>query len=307
MAASSLEMASNQNVMRLFIKMALGDILDNRILSAVTILTIAFSSLIVSAFALFIMNTNALIEDSWKKSLRVMVYLKPSTPPSALKSVETQIKAMNGIEKIIFIPRAEALQQLKSQLERHASLLDRLDRNPLPDAFEIHLVADERNLKHIETLTYKLERLVAVDEVAYGQKWLDRFSQVIKLFSLAGYSLGGMFLMAAIFFVANTIRLVIYSRRDEIEILWLVGALPSFIKAPLYIQGLIQGFIGGVLGLGGLWVAFMAISVQIQQGLGTGLFEIQFLPVCAYIGMLLASMFVGWLGCFLSLKQFLKL
>ena len=305
MAASSRKMELNLKTMGLFIKKALRDILDNRFLNTVTILTIAFSILIVSSFSLFIMNTNALLE-SWKKTVRVMIYLKPSTAPKAFKSIETKIKALDGIEKVIFIPRAHALKQLKSQMQRHASLLDRLERNPLPDAFEVRMVADDRSLENVEKLARNLERLVAVDEVEYGQKWLGRFSQVIKLFSLVGYILGGMFLMAAIFFVANTVRLVIYSRRDEIEIMRLVGAESRFIKAPLYIQGLIQGFFGGVLGLAGLLAAYLAVSAQVQQGFGAGAFELRFLPVSAYAGIILASMLVGWLGCFLSLKQFLK-
>ena len=291
--------------MRLYIKKALSDIIDNRFLNTVTILTIAFSILIVSSFSLFILNTNALLK-SWKKTVRVMVYLKTSTAPKAFKSIEANIKAMEGIEKVVFIPRAQALKQLKTQMERHASRIGRLDRNPLADAFEGRMVADERNRADVEKLARKLERLVAVDEVEYGQKWLGRFSQVIKLFSLAGYILGGMFLMAALFFVANTVRLVIYSRRDEIEIMRLVGAESRFIKAPFYIQGLIQGFLGGVLGLACLLAVYLAVSAQVQQGLGVGAFEIRFLPVAAYAGIVLASMFVGWLGCFLSLKQFLK-
>ncbi len=140
----------------------------------------------------------------------------------------------------------------------------------------------------------------------YGQKWLGRFSQIIKLFSLAGYVLGGMFLMAAIFFVANTVRLVIYSRRDEIEVMRLVGAEPGFIKGPFYMQGLIQGFLGGVLGLAGLFAVYFAISTQVQQGFGTGVFEVRFLPVSVYAGIIVGSILVGWLGCYLSLKQFLK-
>ena len=291
--------------MRVFIKKAIGDILDNRFLNTVTILTIAFSILIVSAFSLFVMNTNTLLE-SWKKGIRVMVYLKPSTAPAEFMSIEARIKSMAGIEDVVFIPRAEALKQLKIQMQRQSSLLDRLERNPLPDAFEIRMIADSRNLENIEKLARKLERLVAVEEVEYGQKWLGRFSQMIKLFSLAGYVLGGMLLMAAIFFVANTVRLVIYSRRDEIEVMRLVGAEPGFIKAPFYIQGLIQGFLGGVLGLAGLFAAYLAVSFQVHQGFGTGAFEIRFLSVSAYAGIILASMLVGWLGCYLSLKQFLK-
>ncbi len=291
--------------MRIYIIKAIKDILDNRFLNTVTILTIAFSILIVSAFSLFALNTNALLE-SWKKGIRVMAYLKPSTAPADFASIEARIKSMGGIEAVVFIPRAEALQQLKTQMQRQSSLLDRLAQNPLPDAFEIRMQADSRNLENIEKLARQLERLVAVEEVEYGQKWLGRFSQIIRLFSLAGYVLGGMFLMAAVFFVANTARLVIYSRRDEIEVMQLVGAESGFIKGPFYIQGLIQGFLGGVLGLAGLFAAYLLVSAQVQQGFGSGTFEIQFLPVSAYAGIIFASILVGWLGCYLSLKQFLK-
>ena len=291
--------------MRLYIRKALSDIFDNRFLNTVTILTIAFSILIVSAFSLFIMNTNTLLE-TWKNSIRVMVYLKPSTDPTTFKSLEGKIRTMGGIESIAFVPRTEALRQLKAQMQRHASLLDRLERNPLPDAFEIRVAAASRDLENVEQLARQLERLVAVEEVEYGQKWLGRFSQMIKLFSLAGYLLGGMFLMAAIFFVGNTVRLVIYSRRDEIEIMRMVGAEPGFIKAPFYIQGLIQGLLGGILGLVGLLAAYFAVAAQVQQGFGMGVFHIQFLPLPAYGGIILASMLVGWLGCFLSLKQYLE-
>jgi len=291
--------------MQLYIRKALTDIFANRFLNTVTILTIAFSILIVSSFSLFLMNTNMLLE-SWKNSIRVMVYLKPSTDPKTFKTLEAKIRTMDGVESIAFIPQAEALRQLKAQMQRHASLLDRLERNPLPDAFEIRMAAEKRDLANVETLARRLERLVAVEEVEYGQKWLGRFSQMIKLFSLAGYLLGGMFLMAAIFFVGNTVRLVIYSRRDEIEIMRLVGAESGFIKAPFYIQGLIQGLLGGVLGLLGLQVAYYAISAQVQQGFGTGVLHIQFLSLPTYGGIILASMLVGWLGCFLSLKQYLK-
>ncbi len=290
--------------MRVYIKKAIGDIFDNRFLNTVTILTIAFSILIVSAFSLFLMNTNTLLE-SWRKGVRVMVYLKPTTAPSEFTSLKTRIEAVEGVAAVVFIPRAQALKQLKTQMQRQASLLDRLEQNPLPDAFEIRMVGDD-NLDNIEKLARKLERLVAVEEVEYGQKWLGRFSQMIRLFSLAGYILGGMFLMAAIFFVANTVRLVIYSRRDEIEVMRLVGAEAGFIKMPFYVQGLIQGFLGGVLGLAGLFAAYLAVSSQVEQGFGTGAFEVQFLSTAAYAGIILASMFVGWLGCYVSLKQFLN-
>jgi cell division transport system permease protein len=123
---------------------------------------------------------------------------------------------------------------------------------------------------------------------------------------LAGYALGALFLMATIFFVANTIRLVLYSRREEVEIMRLVGAADGFIKMPFYIEGLIQGALGGIIGLAALFVIFLLISANVQQDFSADLFHIRFLPPSIFVAVIFSSMFVGWLGCYLSLKQYLK-
>jgi cell division transport system permease protein len=129
---------------------------------------------------------------------------------------------------------------------------------------------------------------------------------IINLFRLTGYAMGGLFFLAAVFIVANTIRLVLYSRREEVEIMRLVGATDGFIKAPFYIEGLVQGALGGMIGLAVLFVIFLLVSLNVEQGLTAGLFTIRFLSPGASCGILVCSMFVGWLGCYLSLKQFLR-
>ena len=134
----------------------------------------------------------------------------------------------------------------------------------------------------------------------------SRFMSIINLFRLTGYAMGGLFFLAAVFIVANTIRLVLYSRREEVEIMRLVGATDGFIKAPFYIEGLIQGVLGGMIGLTVLFVIFILVSLNVEQGLTAGLFTIRFLSPGAFCGILVCSMFVGWLGCYLSLKQFLR-
>jgi cell division transport system permease protein len=112
--------------------------------------------------------------------------------------------------------------------------------------------------------------------------------------------------MAAVFFVANTIRLVLYSRRDEVEIMRLVGAEDRFIKTPFYIEGIIQGAVGGIIGLGALFIVFTIISSNVSQDITSGMFQIRFLPSLILVAIVISSMIVGWLGCFVSLKQFLK-
>jgi cell division transport system permease protein len=118
--------------------------------------------------------------------------------------------------------------------------------------------------------------------------------------------MGCIFFMATVFIVANTIRLVLYSRREEVEIMRLVGAADRFIKAPFYIEGLIQGALGGFIGLFVLFITFIYVSSRVEQGFSLNLLSIRFLSPGIIFLIILCSMFVGWLGCFLSLKQFFK-
>ncbi len=288
-----------------YYKRALQDIVDHKFLNAITIMTIAISILIVSAFSLFFVNANEII-NSWKKGIRIMAYLKPGVPEVKIPELKQKIKRINGIQDVRFIPKSKALQLLKKQMKRQSSLFENLKENPLPDAFEIRLIASSQNQDEVEIIATRLESFPQVDEVEYGKRWLGRFTNFFNLFRLTGYAMGGLFFMAAVLIVANTIRLMLYSRREEIEIMRLVGATDRFIKAPFYIQGLIQGAFGGIIGITILFITFMFISSSVDQGFSPGLFTIKFLSPGAFFGIILCSMFVGWIGCYISLKQFLK-
>jgi len=284
---------------------ALKDILDHRYLNAVTMITIGLSILIASAFVLFFVNANDLIT-SWKKGVRIMAYLKPNVDERRLLELKQEIQSLPRVQTFVYIPKDEALNRLKRQMRRQSSLFDNLKENPLPDAFEIRVAPPANNSEDIEALAGKIESLQAIDEVEYGQRWLGQFSNVVNLFRLAGYTLTGLFFMAAVFIVANTSRLILYSRREEIEVMRLVGATDGFIKAPFYIQGILQGALGGLGGLSALLLAFSFVSSNIGYGLTTYISHIRFLSPRMSIAIVLCSMFVGWLGCYLSLKQFLK-
>ncbi|CAB1062060.1 Cell-division-associated, ABC-transporter-like signaling protein FtsX [Olavius sp. associated proteobacterium Delta 1] len=289
----------------LFFKRAIDDIFKNRFLNLVTIITISLSILITSAFILFFINTSEVI-NSWKKGLRIMAYLKPGVNNTELAYLKQAIQSLDNVQNLRFIPKAEALNQLKIQMEHQASLLENLTENPLPDSIEIRMTANVESWQRIASLATQIETLTQVQEVEYGQRWIGRFIHLFNLFRLAGYAMGALFFMAAIFIVANTIRLVIYSRREEVDIMRLVGATDNFIKIPFYFEGLIQGALGAIIGLGMLYLAFFFISSNVEQEFLPGLFRLKFLPPVILGEILLGSMLVGWLGCYISLKQFLK-
>lgn len=291
--------------MILHYKRAIQDILDHKFLNVVTIITIAISILIVSAFALFFVNASDIIS-SWQKGVRIMAYLRPNIPHADIGALQLKIQDFYGVQNVKFISKEEGLQMLKDQMKRQPSLFVDLKENPLPDAFAIRMIPTSKNQEKIEGLTTRLEALPEINDVEYGHKWLARFTNIFNLFKLTGFALGGLFSVAAVFIVANTIRLVLYTRREEVEIMRLVGAADSFIKAPFYIEGIIQGALGGTIGLAVLFVTFLIVSSNVQQSFALDFFTVRFLSIKVYGTIIFCSTCVGWLGCYLSLKQFLK-
>jgi len=288
-----------------YTRRAIKDILENRFLNVVTIITIALSVLIVSAFGLFFLNAQDMF-NAWKKGVRIMVYLAPGTSEAQRLDTRYRLQTIAGIQSISFISKADALELMKARMQRQTSLLDNMRENPLPDAFEVTLVTESNSPEKIEFLAQRIEGLPSVSEVEYGQQWIDRFANFFNLFKLVGYGMGAMFFMATIFIAANTIRLVLYSRREEIHIMRLVGATDNFIKFPFYLEGLIQGLFGGLIGLGMLFSAFSAIGSQFEQTLSAEMVAIRFFSIGTCAAILGGGMITGLLGCFFSLKQFVK-
>ncbi len=291
--------------MKRFYQRAIKDILENRFLTAVSVITIALSIMIAAAFALFFMNAGNVLS-SWQKGIRMMVYLKPDTSEAGRLDTKYKLQSISGVQEARFIPKTEAMEKLRTQMETHSALLENLKENPLPDAFEVYFQPTARNSEALSFLAERITGLATVEEVEYGQQWIQRFTNIINLFRLAGYGIGGLFFMATVFIVANTIRLVLYSRRDEIEIMRLVGATDRFIKIPFYIQGMMQGGAGTLIGLLILFIGYFSLTTHFSQSVSTTLISIRFFSqgVCALI--LLGGIGVGWLGCWVSLKQFMK-
>jgi len=199
--------------MMLFFKRAIDDIFQNRFLNFVTIITISLTILIASAFILFFVNTGEII-NSWKRGLRIMAYLKPGIHNTDLTNLKRTIQSLDGVHTLRFISKQEAIDRLKAQMQHQSSLFENLSENPLPDSFEIRMTASAGSWQRIETLAAKIESLTLIEEVEYGRRWIGRFVRIISLLRLAGYAMGALFFMATVFIVANTIRLVIYSRRE---------------------------------------------------------------------------------------------
>lgn len=285
------------------IRRALRDMNENRFLNGVAMLTVALSVLIAGAFSLIWTNVDHWVRAS-ETSIRIQVYLKDGTTETQSQETQHRIREMDGVMKVQFIPRAQALETLRAQLQHQASLLEGLGDNPLPDSLEVDLKSGR--VQQVASIAGRIGSLPAVDSVEYGQQWMGRFAGLLNLFRFAGVVLGGLFFIASGLIIANTARLVLYSRREEVEIMRLVGATDGFITAPFYIQGLILGACGCGVGLTVIYAAYAFMSARLTSDLASGFWQIRFLSLESIAVIACCSIGIGWIGCFLSMKQFFR-
>ncbi len=287
-------------------KRAYTDILNNKFLHMVCVITIALSVFIVSAFAFFFTNATELL-DAWRKGIRIITYLNDDVTDSQRSDLITEIRKLSGVADIKFISKDDAFFDLKQKIGQQSSLLDGLDKNPLPDAIEIRLEDSYRKLEGVQKIARRIENFSHVNDVEYAQKWLYRFNGIYNLFKVTGLVLAGIFFIATLLIIANTIRLIMYARREELEIIRIVGADEGFIKYPLFLEAVIQGFSGAFIGLALLYLAFRFTIPNLKSDVLFSFIEIRFIPFEFLVAIVIGSMMIGWVGCYFSIRKFLKL
>ncbi|OGU14383.1 MAG: cell division protein [Geobacteraceae bacterium GWC2_53_11] len=289
-----------------FLSRALTNIRQNVFVNVVTIGTITLALLIVSLFMLIFVNLESAAEN-WSERVQVTVYFDRELAGPEQVSFREKISALSGVSRVSYVNREEALKRFKSRLKGQETLLEGVRPEVLPTSFEIALKRTHRDTVSVENFVKVLKRIPGITEVQYGEEWVRRFNSFLNFMRLLGALLGGFLVIAVIFIVSNTIKLTIYSRRDELEVMSLVGATRFFIKAPFLLEGLIQGTAGSVLSvtlLFGLYEAFLhnAGSFLTFNPTTSGL---NFLPVEYIAGLLLAGALLGFIGSLTSLKRFI--
>jgi cell division transport system permease protein len=265
----------------------------------------AIAFLIFNAFLLVFLNLNYWIEEQGR-SLRMSIYFEGSPEKAAVERVTEELLHVPEVTIERFISRDDAMRTLKKRLGDKAGLLDGLRENPLPASLEIILSGEQVKDSRAHTLKTRLERIEAVDEVHYSHEWLERVQAIMGAIRLIGISFGGLLFLSTLFIIINTIKLTIYSRQDEVEILKLVGATNRFVKAPFLIEGSIQGFLGGVLALGVLFIVYMAVVTRIDLSIGLAPLDTIFLSPQSMLLLLVVSVGVGFFGSLISLSRFFR-
>ena len=288
-----------------FLKTAILNIVNNRLVHTISIGTITISMLLLGSFLLLSVNIRSWLGD-WGESLSMSVYIKDGLDENEKGKIESALTSLKGAEVKGFITKSQALINLKNSLGDQAGLLEGFKDNPLPGSYEIVFNETEDYRVDPEKVQSDLEKLDGVDEVQYSEQWIERFRGIINVIRIVGLIIGGFLCMAVLFITTNTIKLAIYSRRDEIDIYKLVGATDWFVKLPYLIEGAIQGLLGGILSFIILLVVYSVFSVKTIQVFGLPVIDFAFLSFEHSIFIIVLSIALGFIGGLIAIGRFFK-
>jgi cell division transport system permease protein len=293
--------------LRYFIVRTLHNMKGNLFPNLTTIGIMAVSMLIFSIFSLIAFNLTSFLK-IWEDKIGVIAYLKRETPLREVEGVLKNIRQLEGVESVKYVSPFDAMAFMETRLGSQKNLLEGIQPTVLPPSLEIQLKKDYRNSIKIKEVISQAKQVPQIEEIQYGQEWVETFSALVHLMRHIQWVLGGLLLAAMIFIISNTLQLTVSTRREEIEIMHLVGASPAFIQIPFYIEGLIQGLLGAGGAILLLLLLYKSFSLYIPFSMRewVGGISILFLPPKTIAWILSGGMILGLFGSFVASMKFLK-
>jgi cell division transport system permease protein len=292
------------NDLRYFTRTALRGLRMSWVTSAVAASTIAICLVGVGGFALLVGNMQELLA-RFGEEVRVTAYLAEGLDEAARGALAQRVGALPGVERVALVSEEQALERFRAGVGSASGLLAALEENPLPASLEITLREPERTPAGLARVVAALDGMPGVAELAHGQEWVAGYAGVVRLVRSAAVAVGGALALAALLIVANTIRLAVYARSDELDILSLVGASRPFIATPFLIEGLLQGAAGGLFALAALWVAWRFLLPGVEDGLSLvlGFARPEFFGLAGVLALVAAGAALGLIGAALAMVR----
>ncbi|MCC7078936.1 MAG: ABC transporter permease [Acidimicrobiia bacterium] len=222
----------------------------NLLMAFAAVLTVAFAMLFVGS-TMMIWRVFENVTARWKNDVQINAFLVDDATQSQISAAEVEIREWNEVKSVTFVSKEEALEEFREMFADQEQLVDSVTADTLPASFRIAL-HDPNTLSQVQN---RLEKVVGVEDVVSAQEEVKRVQRIVTIVNIVLGIVGVILLIAAVVLVSNTIRLAIYARRREIEIMKLVGATNWFIRWPFILEGLFQGIVGAAVAISVLLIA----------------------------------------------------
>lgn len=287
--------------MNLVTREALQSFRRTRTLSILSITTIAFALFVTGLFLLVALNLRGAIRQVAER-VQVVAFIKRDTPSQEITAAMADIAVFPEVLNVQYVSETQALERAQRELTEFQEVYKDLEVNPLPPSIELSLKPEFRTAEHASAVAERLHGFEFVEEVKFGQDWVQRLDSLRDMAGLVGLAIGLAFALVSIVIIGVTIRISVLQRAREIQIMRLVGATDWFIRGPFLVEGAIKGFLGGAAALLFCATVFLAFRAQ-RMGIGVGL---RFFHVGEGFLLLLFGVLLGLGGSLVSVGRHLR-
>ena len=299
----------NSAIQALFIglRTTISNIRANKQTFLISVMTIAISIGILGLFLIVFFNLNGLLT-SWNQQVQLVIYLGDDISQSQKSDLEDLFKLNSKVQSTEEVSKEKAWQEFKlKQMDRAGVDLD-LGFNPLPASFRIRFTVSDNRSLHIREFAEQIRGEPGVESVEFGEKWIGRFEKFMLICRVFLLGVGILLSLGLILIISNTIRLSIYSRQDEIELMLLIGATPRFVKIPFLLEGMLQGLSGSLISLGLMGTIYIYMKNEFQpsiESIARGI-EFQFISQPFLLILVGLSVLIGFIASYISTYQFMQ-
>ncbi len=287
-----------------FLGEALRGLRANSVVNLLAVGTISMAMLIVGFFLIVFFNVQSAVT-AMSDRLEMSVYLKNDLTQHEKDFLLYRLRTEPGIKKVVFLSKSDALAQFTSELKGQETLIQGLGENPLPDSYELNFDRRYAESSRLEALVKKISGFPGVEDVTYGKQGAEMLSGLYKLLTYGGLSLAVLLGVSIVFIISNSVRLALYSRGQEIELMQWIGATRSFIQVPFLIEGTFLAMLGSALAIGILTALYYFLPSEVMLFLSR-LNGLDFLPPSVVAYMIVGSGLLGLIGGMISVNKFLE-
>lgn len=268
---------------------------------------IATSLVLLGVFVLAVVNLRLMV-GTWEQDAHLSAYFQEGQGEAAREAARQAVAGRPEVADVRYVTEADARAWLTERTPDLAPVLGELGEDALPASLEITLKSDHTSAADIERFAGTLTEVGVFADVDYGQEWVSRLATFLSLLTALGTALGIIICIATLFLVGNTVHLVVNQRRDELEIMRLVGATDTFILGPFLVEGALQGAAGGLGAVGALYAIHRGLLAGASQllTLAVGAQGIQFLSGSTLALLALAGVALGMLAAAGAVQRFLR-
>ena len=234
------------------------------VLTGLSAAMIALSLFVVGLFGVAAHNIRVVL-DQVESRVEIVAYLRDDAPTEGVEALEAEIGAMEQVREVIYVSRAQAMELARQQLRDFETIFTELDTNPFPASLEITLHPGLRSSRVVRDIADRVRTYPFVEDVRFGQDWLDKVYLLRRVAAAAALVVGGAFAAVASLIISSAIRLAVFARRDEIAIMRMVGATNGFIRRPFLLEGLLTGALGSLLALPATYAVFRLLSDSVLE------------------------------------------